>query len=206
MKGKCSTHLVNVPKASNNSTSGEPDYYNEHGDPVYPHMISVQDQNQKKHLIQFPISTSLEKVRNLVEGSKCPTVLLKADTRADVNLINSKTFDSLFSRKVLGFTSLRIEAYRNNSAVEVLGKFHTFLRWKGKVYSKPFYITNANNSPNMLSRDRCYTLGVIKPCYAVEADSSSSQFQGIPKAVPTQPSINLEKANMQGEHTFSLQK
>ena len=44
MKGKCSTHLVNVPEASNNSAStGEPDYYNEHGDPVYAHMVSVQN-------------------------------------------------------------------------------------------------------------------------------------------------------------------
>ena len=46
MKGKHSTHLVNVPKASNNSTStGEPDYCNEHEDPVCAHMVSVQDQN-----------------------------------------------------------------------------------------------------------------------------------------------------------------
>ena len=198
MKGKHSTHLVNVPEASNSST-GEPDYYNEHGDPVYAHMVSVNDKNKCKHLIQFPISTSLEKVRNSVESSKCPTVLLKADTGADVNLMNSKTFDSLFNRKELEFTSLRMEAYGNNSAVEVLGKFHAFLRWKGKVYRQLFYVTNVNNSPNLLSRDGCYTLGVIKPCYSVEADSSSSQFQGIPQVVPTQPSKHLEKANVQGE-------
>ena len=67
MKGKCSTHLVNVSEASNSSTS-DPDYYNEHGDPVYAHMVNVQD-NKCKHLIQFPISTELEKVRNFVESS-----------------------------------------------------------------------------------------------------------------------------------------
>ena len=87
----------------------------------------------------------------------------------------------------------------NNSAVEVLGKFHAFLRWKGKVYRQLFYVTNANNSPNLLSRDGCYTLGVIKPCYSVETDSSSSKFQGIPQVTPTQPSSSLEKSNMQGE-------
>ena len=127
MKGKCSTHLVNVPEASNSST-GEPDYYNEHGDPVYAHMASVNDKNKCKHLIQFPISTSLVKVRNSVDNSKCPTVLLKADTGVDVNLMTSKTFDSLFNRKELEFTSLRMDAYGNNSAVEVLGRFHAFLR------------------------------------------------------------------------------
>ena len=135
-----------------------------------------------------------------MESSKCSTVLLKADTGADMNLINSKTFDSLFNRKVLEFTSLRMEAYENNSAVEILGKFHTFLRWKGKVYRQLFYVTNANNSPNLLSRDACYTLGVIKPCYSMETDSSSSLFQGIPQVTPTQPSKHLEKAKMQGEH------
>ena len=58
MKGKCSTHLVKVPKASNSSTS-DLDYYNEHRDPVYAHMINVQD-NKHKHLIQFLISTVRE--------------------------------------------------------------------------------------------------------------------------------------------------
>ena len=92
MKGK-STHLVNVPKASTSSTNSEPDYFNEHGDPVYAHMVNVKEINWKKHLIQFPIGVDLEKVRNSMEHStKCPTVLLKADTGADVNLMNSKHF------------------------------------------------------------------------------------------------------------------
>ena len=86
--------------------------------------------------------------------------------------------------------------------MEVLGKFHAFLRWKGKVYRQLFYVPNLNNSPNLLLRDGCYTLGVIKPCYAVKAGSSSSQFQGIPQVTPTQPTIDLEKANVQGEHGF----
>ena len=76
------------------------------------------------------------------------------------------------------FTSLRMEAYRNNSTVQVLGKFHVFLRWKSKVYRQLLYVTNVNNSPNLLSRDTFYTLGGIKPCYSVEAISSSSSFQG----------------------------
>ena len=81
MKGKCSTYVVNVPKAFNNST-GEPYYYNEHGDPVYAHMVSVNDKHKCKHLIQFPISPVLDKVRNSVEisNSKCPTVLFKAES------------------------------------------------------------------------------------------------------------------------------
>ena len=111
----------------------EPNYFNEHGDPVYAHMVN-KEINHKKHLIQFPISTDLEKVRNLVEGStKCPTVLLKANTSADVNLMNARTFDSIFQdRTVLQPSSLRMEAYRNNTAVEVLGRFHAFPQMERK--------------------------------------------------------------------------
>ena len=88
MKGK-STHLVNVPKTSTHSTNSHPNYFNKHGDPVYTHMVNVKEINQKKHLIQFAIGVDFKKVRSLVENSKCPTVLLKADTGADVNLMNS---------------------------------------------------------------------------------------------------------------------
>ena len=67
-----------------------------------------------------------------------------------MNLMNAKTFDTLFKdRTLLQPSSLRIEAYGNNTSVEVLGRFHAFLRWKGRVYRQLFYVTNANNSPNL---------------------------------------------------------
>ena len=91
-------------------------------------------------------------MRNSAENSKCPTVLLKADTGADVNLMNPNTFDKLIQdRTVLQLTSLRMEAYGNNTAVNVLGKFYVFLRWKGCVYRQLFYVTNMNTSLNLLS-------------------------------------------------------
>ena len=68
-----------------------------------------------------------------------------------------------------------------------------------KVYRQLFYVTNADNSPNLPPRHGCYTLGVIKPCYSVESDSSSSKFQGISEAKPTLPTVSSEKANMHGE-------
>ena len=50
--------------------------------------------------------------------------------------------------------------------------FHAFLRWKDKVYKQLFYITDCDRSPNLLSRDACYILGILKPCYTVENSSS----------------------------------
>ena len=185
---KKSTHLVGIPDTSTNSG---PDYFDEYGEPVYvqTHMVHAKEINKKKHLIQFPISVNLEKVRKPVEGP-CPTVLLKADMGADVNLLNSTTFDRIIGdRSVLQPTSLKMEAYGNHSSIQVLGKFHAFLRWKGNIYRQLFFITTANASPNLLSRDGYYTLGVLKPCYSVETSKSSS----------AQPTTNLEQHQMHGE-------
>ena len=61
-----------------------------------------------------------------------------------------------------------------NTAVKVLGMFHAFLRWKDKVYKQLFYMTDCDRSPNLLSRDACYTLGVLKPCYNCWKNSTNS--------------------------------
>ena len=108
---KCSTHSLEVPQASNTSTAGagagEPLYFNDKGQPVYTYMVSVPHVN--KHLIKFPIALDYSTLRgrNKMENSTSSTgcsdcskqsVLLKADTGADVNLMNRKTFDQLFGQ------------------------------------------------------------------------------------------------------------
>ena len=72
---------------------------------------------------------------------------------------------------MLKLTPIKMENY-GNTAVKVLGMFHAFLRWKDKVYKQLFYMTDCDISPNLLSRDACYILGVLKPCYTVENISS----------------------------------
>ena len=69
-----------------------------------------------------------------------------------------------------------------NSTVKVLGMFHAFLRWKERVYKQLFYVTDCDRSPNLLSRDACYTLGVLKPCYTVERTPGAR-----PDAKPQKP-------------------
>ena len=101
--------------------------------------------------------------------SKCSTVLLKTDTGADVNLMNKQTFSQLFgeAKDLLQLTPIRMENY-GNTVVKMLGWFHAFLCWKDRVYKQVFYITDCDRSPNLLSRDACYTLGILKLCYTVE--------------------------------------
>ena len=89
--------------------------------------------------------------------------------------------------------------------MEVLGKFHAFLRWKGKVYRQMFYMTNANTSPTLLSRDGCYTLGVLRPCYSVKTTQNSSKLQGNTKVTSTQPKTHLYCAKMQGDTFLHFQ-
>ena len=93
LKAKHSTHLLEVPQASTSSTgASEPLYFDDQGQPVFAHMVSVLHSN--KHLIKFPISLDYGTLRhrgnsewNRVENStdstkhsQTKTVLLKADT------------------------------------------------------------------------------------------------------------------------------
>ena len=172
LQGKCSAHSLETPQASSaGAGANEPLYFNNEGEPVYTYMVSVPHAN--KHLIRFPVTlepTALRRKGTNVDSSpSTPSVLLKADTGADVNLMNIQTFNQLFggAKDVLKPTPIRMENY-GNSTVKVLGMFHAFLRWKDKVYRQLFYMTDCDRSPNLLSRDACYTLGVLKPCYMVE--------------------------------------
>ena len=141
--------------------ASEPLYFNDEGQPVYTYMVSVPHAN--KHLIRFPIAIepmALRRKGTHADSSlSTPSVLLKADTGADVNLINRKTFNQLFDSKVLKPTPIRMENY-GNSTVKVLGMFHAFLRWKERVYKQLFYVTDCDRSPNLLSRD-AFTLWVF---------------------------------------------
>ena len=194
LKAKCSTHSLKVPQVSTSSAgagagAGESLYFDDDGQPVFTHMVSVL--HASKHLIKFLIALDYTTLRhrNKMENStgstghtKCSTLLLKAETGANVNLMNRQTFNQLFGEaKVLQLTPIRMENY-GNTAVKVLGMFHAFLRWKDKVYKQLFYVTDCDRSPNLLSRDAFYTLGVLKPCYTVEnsTDSTDSTLSQVP--------------------------
>ena len=175
LKGKHSAHSLETPQANSaGAGASEPLYFNDEGQPVYTYMVSVPHAN--KHLIKFPVTLEPRALRrkgtnadSSPSSSSTPSVLLKADMGADVNLMNRQTFNQLFggAKDVLKPTPIRMENY-GNSTVKVLGMFHAFLRWKDRVYRQLFYVTDCDRSPNLLSRDACYTFGVLKPCYMVE--------------------------------------
>ena len=55
LKGKCSTHSLEVPQANSaGAGASEPLYFSDEGQPVYTYMVSVPTMN--KHLIKFPVA------------------------------------------------------------------------------------------------------------------------------------------------------
>ena len=172
LQGKCSAHSLETQTNSAGAGASEPLYFNDEGQPVYTFMVSFPHANVNKHLIKFPVALDPSTLKGNNADPPQSTVLLKANTGADVNLMNRKTFHQLFGdSQVLKPTPIKMENY-GNSAVKVLGMFHAFLRWKDRVYRQLFYVTDCDRCPNLLSRDACYILGVLKPCYTVEKTST----------------------------------
>ena len=201
LKAKHFTHSLKVPQASTSSAgagAGEPLYFDDDRQPIFTHMVSVPHAN--KHLIKFLIALDYTTLRSWTGDSTTPpqTVLLKADTGADVNLMNRQMFNQHFgkAKDLLQLTPIRMENY-GNSAIKVLGTFYAFLRWKGKVYKQLFYVTDFDRSPNLLSRDACYTLGVLKPCYTVENYTKHEQSFLHQKMNGTEKKLSDNSTNIQ---------
>ena len=130
-----------------------PLYFNDEGQPVYTYMVSVPHVN--KHLIKFPIALNHMTLRGNKNNAHSPqSVLLKADTGADVNLMNRKNIQSTLWRGQRSNSTNHLSGWKTmeNSAVKVLGMFHAFLRWKDKVYKQLFYMADCDRSPNLLSK------------------------------------------------------
>ena len=104
LKTKHSTHSLKVPQASTSSAgvgASEPLYFDNDGQPIFTHMVSLLHAN--KHLIKFPIALdhmtlrgrTRWKIPHSTGHTNCSTMLLKADTGADVNLMDKHSINSL---------------------------------------------------------------------------------------------------------------
>ena len=92
--------------------------------------------------------------------------MLKVDMGSNINCICLGTFKRLFPHQQLTKSTLLLENY-GNSPVSIIGKFKAFIQWKGKVFHQEFHVTNANSSPNLLSRDASFQMEVLQTCFAV---------------------------------------
>ena len=91
---------------------------------------------------------------------------LQADTGAEVNAINKKTFKELFSDVELEESSLVLQNF-DKRLIKPLGSFRCFLRWKNLNYRVKIEVMGTD-TPNLLSRETTFLMGILKKCLVVE--------------------------------------
>ena len=156
-----STGRMNVAAAVG-GTPSEADFFDEQGllkqyQPKNMNVLSGTS-SDKPIMIEFGCGlTPLSFDRKLV---------LQADTGADVNAINKKTFDQLFPEVELEESTFILKNF-DERLIKPIGSFRCFLRWKGHKYRVQIEVMGAD-TPNILSRETTFLMGILKKCYISE--------------------------------------
>ena len=85
---------------------------------------------------------------------------LQADTGADANAINKKTFTEVFPDVELEESTYCLQNF-DKRLIKPIGSFRCFLRWKGHKYRVKFEVMGID-TPN-LSRETTFLMGILKP-------------------------------------------
>ena len=91
---------------------------------------------------------------------------LQEDTGADMNAINKKTFIELFPDVELEESTQILQNF-DKRLIKPIGSFRCFLRWKGHKYRVKFEVMGID-TPNLLSRETTFLMGILKKCLSVE--------------------------------------
>ena len=91
---------------------------------------------------------------------------LQADTGADANAINKKTFNEVFPDVELEESTYILQNF-DKRLIKPIGSFRCFLRWKGHKYRVKFEVMGID-TPNLLSRETTFLMGILKKCLTVE--------------------------------------
>ena len=83
--------------------------------------------------------------------------------------MNEKTFRKLFPKVKLSVCPYEIQNFGNSIAdISILGRFRTYLQFRGEKYLTAFIVTNTNDCPNLLSHGATFRMGVLLPNYPEE--------------------------------------
>ena len=91
---------------------------------------------------------------------------LQADTGTDANAINKKTFNEVFPDVELEESTYVLQNF-DKRLIKPIGSFRCFLRWKGRKYRVNFEVMGID-TPNLLSRETTFLMGILKKCLSVE--------------------------------------
>ena len=100
---------------------------------------------------------------------------LQADTGADANAINKKTFSEVFPDVELEESTYVLQNF-DKSLIKPIGSFRCFLRWKGHKYRVKFEVMGID-TPNLLSREITFLMGILKKCLSVEKAPNEPNYQ-----------------------------
>ena len=139
------------------------DFFNEKGllkeyQPKQMNVLSGRNSTDKPIMIEFGCGlTPLSFNRKLT---------LQADTGADANAIDKKTFDELFPEVELEESTFLLQNF-DKQVIKPIGSFRCFLRWKGHKYRVRIEVMGTD-TPNILSREITFLMGILKRCLPVE--------------------------------------
>ena len=105
---------------------------------------------------------------------------LQADTGADANAINKKTFNEVFPDVELEESTYMLQNF-DKRLIKPIGSFRCFLRWKGHKYRVKFEVMGID-TPNLLSRETTFLMGILKKCLSVEKtpNEPNNQISSLP--------------------------
>ena len=107
---------------------------------------------------------------------------LQADTGADANAINKKTFNEVFPDVELEESTYMLQNF-DKRLIKPIGSFRCFLRWKGHKYRVKFEVMGID-TPNLLSRETTFLMGILKKCLSVEKTPNEPNNQISLTSVP----------------------
>ena len=102
-------------------------------------------------------------------------LILQADTGANMNAINRKTFNAVFPDVELEESTHVLQNF-DKRLIKPVGSFRCFLKWKGYKYRVKFEVMGIE-TPNLLSRETTFLMGILKKCLSVETAPSDSNNQ-----------------------------
>ena len=114
-------------------------------------------------------------------------LILQADTGVDANAINNKTFDEMFPEVKLEESTFLLQNF-DKQLVKPIGSFRCFLRWRDHKYRVKIEVMGID-TPNVLSRETKFLMGILKTCYPVEKmpiKQTNTQSNNIPIPVSDQ--------------------
>ena len=157
-----STGKMNIDESAVKEPALQADFFDEKGllkeyQPKSMHVLSGTS-NDKPIMIEFGCGlTPLSFDRKLT---------LQVDTGADANAINKKTFNEVFPDVELEESTYVLQNF-DKRLIKPIGSFRCFLRWKGHKYRVKFEVMGID-TPNLLSRETTFLMGILKKCLSVE--------------------------------------